>query len=331
VVEMGAVHGKEPAPCGPGVLAGSRSRRLAVVMGINVVVAIAEVAGGLWGHSVALLADAGHNAADVAAAALALVAIRLSRRPPTRAKSFGYHRSGALAAQVNAAAVLAVSVLVAAASVARLAHPPAVQGEVVVATASVALVLNGVAALVLVSRAGRDLNMRAVLLHMGGDAMASAGVALAGVALTVDPSLRWLDPATGLVVAVLIGWQALQMGRQVADVLLEGTPADTDTAALESAVRDLAGVDDLHDLHVWSLSSEMTMLSAHLVMSGHPSLEEAQHVAGEVRAMLAGDFGIAHSTLELECETCREAPAGPCAMGPAAPPQLTGSRRDHHS
>jgi cobalt-zinc-cadmium efflux system protein len=291
-----------------------RSKRLALVVAVNVVVALMEVVGGIFGHSMALLADAGHNAADVAAAALALVAVRIARRPPTTAKSFGYHRSGVLAAEVNAAAVLVVSVLIAVGAIARLAHPTPVRGTVLLGVALAALVLNGSAALLVLERNGRDLNMRASLVHMAGDAAASAGAVVAGVVLIVSPAQRWLDPAVSLAIAVLVGVQAVRLGREVADVLLEGTPSGTDTTALSRAVAAMAGIDDVHDLHIWSLSSEVTLLSAHLVMAGHPTLEQAQDIAGRVRARLTEDFGIGHATLELECETCADGLESPCAM-----------------
>ncbi len=297
-------------------LATRRSRRLAAVVGVNVVVAFVELGGGLRGHSTALLADASHNATDVVAAALAFVAVRLVRRPPTRSKSFGYHRTGVLAALVNAAVVLVLAVLIAVGAIARLLHPLPVHAPVLVAVALVALAMNGTAALLLMEKGGRDLNLRATTLHMAGDAASSAGVAVAGVALWLWPGLGWIDPAVSLAIALLIAAQALRLGRQVTDVLLEGTPEGTDADVLTRAVVALEGVDEVHDLHVWSLSAEVTLLSAHMVISGHPTLEQAQEVAATVRARLADDFGIAHATLELECETCTDGLADPCAMVP---------------
>lgn len=288
-------------------LARRRSRRLGLAVGVNAAVTVLELAGGWLAHSVALLADAGHNAADIAAAVIALAAVRIARRPPDASKSFGYHRSGVLAAEVNAGAVLVVSVLVAVGAVVRLAHPVAARGSVMVAVAGAALVLNAFAALALSERHG-ELNTRAVALHLGADAAASAGVLVAGVALLLDEGLRWLDPAVSLAIALMVAWQAVRLGRQVADVLLESTPPGTDTERLAAVVLATPGVEDVHDLHVWALSSEVTLLSAHLVMAGHPTLEGAQDVAGSVRGRLVRDFGIAHATFELECETCAPAP-----------------------
>lgn len=296
-----------------------RSRRLAVVVVINAVVVAGQVAGGVAGHSVGLLSDAGHNLTDVAAAGLSLVAVRLTRRAPTPSKSFGYHRSSVLAAQLNAAALFVVTVLISVAAASRLAHPSQVHGAVMVGVALGAAAANGLAAAALVERDRRDLNMRATLLHMGGDAVAAAAVAAAGVAILVDQSLRWLDPAASLAVALLIAVEALALVREVTDVLLESTPRDVDSAALAQAMAGVAGVDAVHDLHVWSLSSEVRALSAHVVLSGHPSLEEAQVVGERVKAAVGGAFSVAHATLELECEACAEGGTDPCAMGPGGP------------
>lgn len=283
---------------------------------MNVVVVVVELAGGWFGRSMALVADAGHNFTDIAALGLALGALRLSRRPPTQEKSYGYHRYGVLAAQANAAGVLVVCAFIAAGAIDRLAHPGHVRGGTVLVTALVALALNAAAAIALRERDGRDLNIRAALVHMAGDALSAGAVAAVGLAAVLGAGAEWLDPAVSIAIAVLIGIEAVSLARQVSDVLAEGTPAGTDTARLARAVVEVRGVDDVHDLHIWSLSAEVVLLSAHLVMSGHPSLEEAQTVAARVRELLAGQFGIAHATLELECETCVEEAADPCAMAP---------------
>lgn len=285
--------------------------------GLNLVVVGAEAAGGWYGQSMALVADAGHNLADVVALALALLAVRWARRPPTGSKSYGYHRSNMLAAQANAAAVLVICVVIVAGAAERLVRPEHVRGGLVLATALGALVLNGLALFIVREKGGKDLNMRAAALHMAGDVASSAGAALVALVAMAGASTTWLDPVVSIVIAGLIGAQAVSLAKKVADVLLEGTPAGVDTVSLRSYVADMAGVDSVHDLHVWSLSSDVTLLSAHLVMSGHPSLEEAQAVAGRVRAVLAANFGIAHCTLELECETCGPPAEDLCAMGPA--------------
>jgi cobalt-zinc-cadmium efflux system protein len=295
-----------------------RTRRLAISLALNAGLVIVQIGFAVVAHSTGLLADAGHNLSDVGALALSLVAVRLVLRPPSAARSFGNHRATILAALANAALIAVVTVLIVIESVHRLGHPEPVRAGVVIAVATLGLVVNGVAALVL--RDGtNDLNMRAALLHMVGDALASLAVVLAAVVLLFVPSATWLDPASALVVAAIIVVQAARVFRSSIAVLLESTPVDLDLADLTTTMASVPGVAEVHDLHVWSLSSEMRILSAHLVLTGHPSLEEAQVVGDRVKATIAAPFLISHSTLELECERCNDEP-DPCRMETASSP-----------
>lgn len=312
--------------------ASRRSRRLLVVLAINAVVVGGQVIGGIAGHSLSLLADAGHNLTDVAAAGLALAAVRLTRRAPTSSKSFGYHRSSVLAAQINAAAILVVTVLIAVGAVDRLLHPVAVHGAVVLWVALGAMVANGTAALVVREGGHRhDLNMHSTFLHMAADALASAGVAIGGLVMLLDTGLGWVDPAVSLGIAVLIAYEALRLGREVTDVLLEATPGDLDRTALVDTMNTVPGVDAVHDLHIWSLSTEVRALSAHVVLSGHPSLAQAQGVADRVKLAIGGPFDIVHATLELECEACVDSEGDPCAMTSGDRPAVEVTLRQHET
>jgi cobalt-zinc-cadmium efflux system protein len=281
----------------------SRENRLRVVLGLNLCLVGVLVAFGFIAHSLGLLADAWDTVADVAAVVIALFAVRLTRRSPTAQRSFGYHRTTILAAQANAAAILAVTLVIVVEALRRIGHPPGVHGGAVLIVAAVAVAVNGAAALVLAGDR-HDLNMRAVLLDTLGDAAANAGVAVAGAVILFTGGNEWLDPAVSLVVAAVIGVRAVRLLAQATDVLLESTPAGLDLGELASAMADVDGVDEIHDLHVWSLSSEVRALSAHLVLSGHPTLEEAQVVGDRLRAAIGPRFAIAHATLELECESC---------------------------
>jgi cobalt-zinc-cadmium efflux system protein len=275
-------------------------------------------------HSTGLLADAGHNLADIGALILSLVAVRLALRPPSAERSYGNHRATILAALANAALIAVVTALIVVDSVHRLGHPEHVRAGIVVAVALGGLVVNGVAALIL--RDGtNDLNMRAALVHMAGDALASLAVVCAGIVLLVAPSASWLDPASALVVAAIIVTQAYRVLRSSIAVLLESTPSDLDLHRLTDVMARVPGVGEVHDLHVWSLSSEVRVLSAHMVLTGHPTLEEAQVVGEQVKAAIAGPFAISHSTLELECERCNE-DDDPCRMESVPVP---GSARHH--
>ncbi|HEX8001119.1 MAG TPA: cation diffusion facilitator family transporter [Mycobacteriales bacterium] len=278
------------------------SRRLSWALGANALIVVAQAVAGFLAGSVALLADAAHNLADVAAVALALGAVRMARRAPTESRSFGWLRGGVLAAQANAAAVLALSALLLYASVDRLRDPREVEGGVVLAVAAVAFVVNGGAALLL--RHERDLGVRSALLHLVGDALASFVVAVAGLVILVTGHYEVLDPAVSMVVAVFVlvsGWRLL---RQANAVLLEGTPRGVVPDDVLATMAAVPGVESVHDLHVWSLDGTRHALSAHVVVAGHPTLEEAQLVGTAVKRAVSAPYGIAHATVELECEGC---------------------------
>jgi cobalt-zinc-cadmium efflux system protein len=304
----------------------TRDRRLLLALGLNVVLVAAQVVFGIVAHSLGLLSDAGHNLTDVAAVVISLVAVRWARRAPTAARSYGYHRGTILAALLNAASILAITVFIVWEGVHRIRHPEPVEGGIVVAVALVAFLLNAGAAVILHEHSGGDLNMRSALVHMAGDAAASLGVAVAGAIILVTGSYFWLDPLASIAIAVLIAVEAFRLVRSAAEILLESTPRDIDLAQLSETIGQIDGVEGVHDLHVWSLSSEVRALSAHVVLAGHPTLEEAQVVGERVKVTIGAPFAIAHSTLELECESCVDADAD-CVMDVAA---LTTPPRSHN-
>jgi cobalt-zinc-cadmium efflux system protein len=281
--------------------------RLRLALALNAMLVLAQVVVGITAHSVGLLADAGHNVTDVAAVVVSLIAIRLARRRPTTTHSFGFHRSTILAAQANAAGILAITALLAYEGVRRLMHPAHVHGLPVLIVALGAAVINAIAAAGLGGHDhGNDLNMRSARLHMAGDAVASLGVAAAGGVILATGGNYWVDPAVSLAIAALIGFQAWKLLRDTAAVLLESTPTGVSSDDIATAILAVDGVDQVHDLHVWSLSSEVHALSAHVVVSGHPSLEDAQLVGNAVKEAVRGPFAITHATLELECESCTD-------------------------
>jgi cobalt-zinc-cadmium efflux system protein len=304
-------------------LSGRRERRLRLALGLNLGIVGLQVVAGLTARSLGLLADAGHNLTDVAALVVSLVAVRLARRPPTASRSFGFHRGTILAAQVNAVMILLVCAGVAVESIRRLGHPGQVEGGLVVVAALVGAAANfGAAALLRETGHAHvhggpdhdhgadehdpagDLNMRSALLHLVGDALASVVVALAGAVILLTVGWEWLDPAASLAICLLIGVQGWRLLRETAEVLLEATPAGLDLDALAAEMVGVDGVETVHDLHVWTLSSDVRALSAHVVLEGHPTLEEAQVVGERVKVLLRSPHRIAHATLELECEAC---------------------------
>ncbi len=308
---------------------GDRTRRLLIALWLNVAIVAVQLFFGLIAHSLGLLADAGHNFTDVAAIATSLLAVRWALRQPTDRRSFGYHRGTVIAALVNAGSIIIVTVIISFEGIRRLLHPVPVHGGVVMVVALGAAVVNTVAALALKedhsghAHGGEgDLNMRSALLHMIGDAAASFGVAIAGAVILITGRFYWLDPAVSLLIGLLIAVQAVRLCWQALNVLLESTPSDIDLDQLALFVRDLPGVNDVHDLHVWSLSSEVRALSAHLVLTDDLSLAEAQAVGERVKAAIGTRYAIAHSTLELESAHC--SPDDPdCTM------TSTSSGHDH--
>ncbi len=288
------------------------ARRLRWALLANVVIVLAQVVAGFVAHSVALLADAAHNAVDVAAVALALGAVRLARRAPTEGRSYGWLRGGVLVAQANAAAVIGLSALLLVASVQRLLSPQPVRGGVVLVVAGVACLVNGGAALAL--RHDHDLGVRSALLHLTGDALASLVVAAAGAVILLTGRFDGLDPVASSAVAVLVAFSGARLLRQANAVLLEGTPRDVRPADVEATMAAVPGVESVHDLHVWSLDGTRHALSVHVVVTGHPTLEEAQAVATEVKRAVSAPYGIAHATVELECEGCADDGSW-CAFG----------------
>jgi cobalt-zinc-cadmium efflux system protein len=291
----------------------TRSRRLVWALVCDLSIAVAEVFGGVFAKSAGLLATAGHDLADAGALALALIAVHLATRPATPQRSFGLHRVTILTALVNAVAIVVVSVLVSILAVHRIAHPTHVRGGLVIVFAAVALVGNGLAAGLLHERS-RDLNMRAAALHLAGDALAGLAVLVAGAVILTTGRYDVIDPIVSLGVAVIVVIEAVVLVRQSVDVLLESTPPDVPLASLSQSMGEVPGVLDVHDLHCWSLSSDVRALSAHLVLSGHPSLEEANAVGDVVKALLLERHDIVHATLELECEPCAAPTDEACAI-----------------
>lgn len=298
----------------PAEVGDRRSRRLRLTLGLNLGIVVVQVVFGFAAHSLGLLADAGHNLTDVVAIATSLVAVRWALRRPTSKHSFGYHRGTVLAALTNAIGILLMTFVIGFEGIRRLLHPQDVEGGFVVLVALSGAIINGVSALIL--REGRgdeggphtpaDVNMHSALLHMVGDALASVGVVIAGAVIWVTGGYLWLDPAASLAIGLLIAYQAVKLLVQVVDVLLESTPSDVDVRRVADFMEALPGIEAVHDLHVWSLSSDIRAMSAHVVLGGDPTLAEAQVICDRMKRAVGERFSIAHTTLELEGEHCSD-------------------------
>jgi cobalt-zinc-cadmium efflux system protein len=262
---------------------------------------VAEVIGGLWTGSLALLADAGHMLVDVAALSLALAAMWISRRPPTTRHTYALARAEILAALINGLALWVVVAWIAVEAVQRFRTPTPVAAGSMMLIAVGGLIVNGIAVGIL-HRVGdheRNLNLHGALLHVVGDLLGSAGVVLAGLVIWAT---GWLaaDPLVSLVIGGLILFSSWRLVREAAHILLEGVPRDLDVEALLFSLRSLDGVTGVHDLHVWTITSSYPALSAHVVCAYGVDREM---VLAHANRMLRERFDITHTTIQLESES----------------------------
>jgi len=271
-------------------------RRLSLVLLLTAAGMIAEVCGGWLTGSLTLLADAGHMLTDVAALTLALMAVWFSARPATSTKTFGYHRLEILAALINGVALVVISLLIFYEAYRRWASPPVVRGNWLIVFATGGLVINLASARILHGRHEVDLNLRGAWLHVISDALGSVAAIAAGVIISTR---HWYaaDPLFSVIIGVLIVWSSWSLIREATNVLLEGTPAHINLAAVESAILQTEGVDNVHDLHVWTITSGREALSAHVV---HAGSVEPPVLLQELRTKLHDRFGVDHLTIQME-------------------------------
>ena len=273
---------------------------LAVTLGYVVLLAVA----GMRGHSLALLSEAGHNLSDFLALLLSLGAARLQARPPSPTKTYGYHRAGVLAALVNAASLVVVSGFIFYEAARRIQYPEPVHAGTMMAVAAAGVVMNGVIAWMLY-RSGGDVNIRSVLLHQLGDTLSTAAVLVGGWAILITGHL-WIDSALSFGIAALILWSAFGIVRETLNILLEGTPRGMELDRVAEAIRAVDGVNDVHDLHVWSIGSETHALSAHISIADIPP-SVSERILRDVRECLRHDFRIDHTTIQFEHADCEVA------------------------
>src|SRR6202166_3821438 len=265
----------------------SRGSALKVALALTCVVLAVELVGGLVSHSLALLSDAGHVLTDVFALGLAWFAVEQAKRPADQRRSYGYHRVSILAALVNAVTLIVIVIAIAYEAVRRIANPEPVQGAVVIVSALIAIAVNSYIAFGLRGDS-KSLNLRAAMLHIVGDVAASVGVVIAGAVILLTGWL-YIDPLLSIAIAVLIAFGAWRIVRETVNLLMEGTPADIDLAAVTKEIAATELVTSMHDLHVWALSSEQVALSCHVVV-GDCALGDAEHVVRDLEQRLCARF-----------------------------------------
>jgi cobalt-zinc-cadmium efflux system protein len=268
---------------------------LRVALAITLLVCATEVGGGIASGSLALLADAGHMLADAGSIGLALWAASMAQRPATGRRTFGFARAEILAALANGIVLGVIAVGIAAAAIGRLSSQPHVDGGLTLVVAAIGFALNLTSTSVL-SRSGSGLNVRAALRHVAADALSQAGVMLAAV-IILTTGWRLADPLAGLLIAVLVLASAVGIVRESVDVLMEAAPLDIDVERLGTMMAAVEGVVEVHDLHVWTVTSGFPAVAAHVTVRGdcEPSM-----VRRELAALVREGFGIDHSTLQVE-------------------------------
>ena len=275
-------------------------------MGLAMVITLAfvfvEIAAGLYSNSLALLTDAAHNFTDVLALALSWWALRFTSQPANHKKTYGYHRAGILAALVNSTSLALIAIGIFYEAYHRFVNPPEVGADVLIGVGSLAVVINVVTALMVRRGSENDLNVRAAFMHLMGDVLSTAGAVAAGVVIRFTNWNR-LDPLVSVLIGFLILWNAWVIIREAIDILMESTPADIDMAQMVADIQAVEGVHGVHDLHVWSITGSMRTLSAHLVTK-NMSISEGTLVQTQVNQILYQNYGVAHATLQLECEGC---------------------------
>ncbi len=272
---------------------------------------LAEAVGGWLSNSLALLADAGHMLTDVAALTLTLAAIWIAARPATDKKTFGYYRYEILAAFVNGIALVLISLWVIYEAFERWSAPPEIKGVEMTAVAVGGLVVNIIAASLLHGGHEHDLNMRGARLHVMGDLLGSVTAIIAG-ALIISFGWLWADAVSSVLISLIIIFGAWNLIKESVNVLLEGTPAHIDLTAVENAIRQTTNVRDVHDLHVWTITSGMEALSVHVV---HSETVQSAALLSSIKTKLHDEFGIEHLTIQLETLEDERMETHPCFSG----------------
>jgi cobalt-zinc-cadmium efflux system protein len=298
-------------------------RRLTIALGLAATYLVAEVIGGLWTGSLALLADAGHMASDVAALSLALFALWVAGHPADDRWTYGRSRAEILAALAQGVGLVAVAFLIVIEAFERFGAPQPVMGSGVLAIATGGLVVNLAALVVLGDGHSHSLNVRGAWLHVLSDALGSVGAMIAGV-LVWRFGWLWADPAASLAIAALVLGSSFHLIREAVDVLMEAAPRNLDVDAVRRDLASLVGVRSVHDLHVWTLGQGSIALSCHLVVS---IVEHSEQLLTDAYSLLGTRHGIDHATIQIEPESLADAsPRSVCALGCEPPAEPLGAR-----
>jgi cobalt-zinc-cadmium efflux system protein len=271
-------------------------RALAAVFVLTTVFMVAEVVGGLLTGSLALLADAGHMISDTFSLGVALFAVWLAERPATPNRSFGYKRAEILAALFNGVTLVAISVWIFIEAYRRLWEPPEILGGWMLAVAALGLVVNVAAAFILSRSGGESLNLQGVLRHVVADVLGSVG-AIAAALVILTTGWRYADPAISAFIGLLVLASSWKLLRDSSNILLEGTPPGIDASKVGRSMAGLEGIEEIHDLHIWTITSGFPALSAHVLVGREENCHARRR---DLEELLAREYGIEHTTLQVD-------------------------------
>jgi cobalt-zinc-cadmium efflux system protein len=280
----------------------STQRNLLIVLSITAVVMIAEIIGGLLANSLALLSDAGHMLTDILALGLSIVAMRFAQRPPTASKTFGFYRLEILAAFFNGMLLFFISFYIFYEAYHRLAHPEEIKGLVMLVVAAIGILANGAGIVILKKSGLRNLNVRSAFFHIVGDTISSGGVIVGGL-LILYTGWYLVDSLIGVFIGILILRGAYSLLRESIDIFLEATPKDINVEKMLDDLRKIEGVKEIHHLHLWTITSGIYAMSAHVLIEDLLVSRSAQ-ILQEIERLLQGRYGMEHTTIQFESESC---------------------------
>jgi cobalt-zinc-cadmium efflux system protein len=298
------------------------SRGLKFALGITAVIMAAEITGGIFSNSLSLISDAGHMLVDVLSLALSLIALNLAKRPATVTRTFGLHRAEILAALANGVTLVLISAYIFYESIHRFSKPPAVHTPLMIIVAAVGLAGNLLTIQLLRRTRRNNLNIRAAFFHVFGDTISSVGVIAAGIVIAVT-GWELADPIIAIVIGCIILWGAVSLVRESVDILLETVPKNIPLEQVTETVMGVKGVVELHDLHVWTITSGIYALSTHVLIEDQ-MLSRTREITDEINHLLAQKFNIMHTTFQLENEKSAD-----CAEGLVCHMQRT-QEPEHH-
>jgi len=280
------------------------TRPLLMALAVTGTFTVIEFVGGVLSDSLALISDAGHMLTDTLALLLTLGAVRLALLPATDERTFGFKRAEILAALANGVTLVVITILIFYEAVSRLIDPPEIDAELMLVIGAAGLAANAASAYILHDKASSSLNVRGAFLHILGDFTSSIGVVI-GALMIMLYGLRIVDPILSILIGFIILYGAVRFIMQSTSVLLEAVPSHIKLDDVRQSLKTVKGVRDVHDLHVWTLSSGLHALSAHLVVPDQ-MVSDCSGVLAESEDMLNEKFGISHTTFQIECESCGE-------------------------